>query len=294
MGLIFREARIMTTSFIPLAVEIEETPSWPPEFLRDALKNHGLILSYQNERQRIDRLCQDDIRIRIDPPTNRYKADYEALLGRLDEDLIRHRIVGYHCTRLTPREIVNIEANGLRVLSSELVDRRLDLCVADAHLRQEHRAYLERSQILRESLGNRHGNRTGMIWFCPNRSTLQGASGVYRLFRSWGGEAIYLGHEDDEEIGAVLARVGTPCIVKCAIPFPCDAPYYPKFAARFFSQLIADEVEYPDPPADFDLRTKVDVRASDVLEIIEFSDPRFEHLTRCSTWPQRYSLSPAI
>jgi hypothetical protein len=131
-----------------------------------------------------------------------------------------------------------------------------------------------------------------MIWFCPNRSTLREASGVHRLFRSWGGEAVYVGHEQDENIGAVLASIGTPCIVKCAIPFPCDESYYPKFAARFFSRFIGNGLKYAEPPADFDLRTSRDVQAPGILEIIEFSDARFEMLTGCATWPAPYKINP--
>jgi hypothetical protein len=131
-----------------------------------------------------------------------------------------------------------------------------------------------------------------MIWFCPNRSTLQDASGVYRLFRSWGGESVYVGHEDDQSISAALGCIGTPCIVICAIPFPCDAPYHPKFAARFLSQVIADDIEYPEPTARFDLCTRQNVQASEILEIIEFADLRFETLTRYSTWAERYWIKP--
>ncbi|MEJ0084997.1 MAG: hypothetical protein WDO72_04915 [Pseudomonadota bacterium] len=273
-----------------LDVELEAVDTWPPEFLQAAVQNRELILSFQRERQRIDRLGWDDIRVRINPPENRYEDEYKALVDRLDGSLVRHRIVGYHCTRLTPGEIRSIKANGLRLLSTDLVRQRLDSCVADGHMTSAQCEYLVGSQIMRESLGNLHGNRTGMIWFCPNRSTLQESSGVYRLFRSWGGEAVYLGHEEDEKIAAVLAGIGTPCIVKCAIPFPCDDPYYPQFAARFFSQFISNDFEYPEPSPGFDLCTERDLLGSEVLEVIEFSDPRFESLTACSTWPAPYGI----
>jgi hypothetical protein len=204
----------------PLAVEIEDQKSWPQDFVEQAGQNRDLILAYHRERQRIDRLCEDDVFIRVEPPENEYGSGYDELVERLDKILTRHRIVGYHCTRLTPREISGIKSDGLQLLSPALVRRRLDRCVADGHLTSVHREYLDNSQLMRESLGNKHGNRTGMIWFCPNRSTLQQSSGVFRLFRSWGGEAVYVGLEQDEKIAAVLASIVTPCVVKCAIPFP--------------------------------------------------------------------------
>jgi hypothetical protein len=43
---------------------------------------------------------------------------------------------------------------------------------------------------------------------------------VKRLFRRWGGEAIYVGHEPecDKEIGTVLRSIGEPSIVVAALP----------------------------------------------------------------------------
>lgn len=276
-----------------LDVEIELVETWPPAFLDAARRNHGLIVQYQRERRRIDHLCQDDIVRRMNPPDNKYRATYDSLVERLDQSITRHRIVGYHCTRLTRSEISGIKANGLRVLSSDLVRLKLDQCIQDGLMSATQRDYLSNSKTASEALGNKHGMRTGMIWFCPNRSTLRIASGVFRLFRSWGGEAIYFGHETDNNIAGDLARLGTPCIVKCAIPFPCDDPYYPKFAARFLSQLVENDIEFPEPPADFDLRTKRDLSASEVLEIIEFSDPQFEELTGCSAWSVQYRIAGA-
>ena len=131
-----------------------------------------------------------------------------------------------------------------------------------------------------------------MIWFCPNRTTLQDCSAVYRLFRSWGGEAVYNGQEEDPKIADTLARIGTPCIVKCAIPFSRAKQFSRVFAPRFLSQLVSDEIEYPEPPPRFDLYTEEDVRPSEVLEIIEFKDQRFATLTKCSDWDAHYRINP--
>lgn len=127
-----------------------------------------------------------------------------------------------------------------------------------------------------------------MIWFCPNRSTLREYSRVYRLFRSWGGEAIYCGHEKDERIAHVLCRTGTPCIVKCAIPFSRADQFYANSSERFVAQFISDEIEYPESSAGFGLRTRQDLTA---VDIVEFSDPRFAALTGCNTWPEHCRIS---
>jgi len=53
------------------------------------------------------------------------------------------------------------------------------------------------------------------------------------------------------------------------------------------SQYVSGDIAYPEPSAHFDLYTKEDLPASDILGIIEFSDYRFEELTQCSAWDTR-------
>jgi hypothetical protein len=64
------------------------------------------------------------------------------------------------------------------------------------------------------------------------------------------------------------------------------------FTERFLSEFVSGEVEYPEPSPDFDLYTRKAVAAADVLKIIEFSDPAFEELTRCSTWSGHEQITP--
>jgi hypothetical protein len=275
-----------------LAVEIEDQTSWPPDFLDAVLRNRELVLSYQRECLSIDRRAQDDVLLRIHRPTNRHEHDYRRLVEDLETSLTRHRIVGYHCTRLTPGEIAGIKSDGMRLLTSDLVSKRLTQCCADGHLAQGEFDYLRRSGHIRKSLDNKYGKRTGMIWLCPNRSTLRESSGVFRLFQHWGGEVMYGGHENDTAIASTLCRIGTPCIVKCAIPFSLVSQFHINFTERFLSQFVSGDVEYVEPTADFDLYTKHDLPASAVLEIIERSNPKFETMTESKAWPDHHGIGP--
>jgi hypothetical protein len=272
-------------------VRIDVLSSWPDDFRRGAIGHHDLVLAYHVEEQRILELYQTDDIARFYPPKNPYRDEYVALVDQLDALLVRHRLVVYHCTRLTVREAASILQAGLRILSDELVHERISQCCTDGHIAPSIREYLENSESVRANLANRNGRRTGMIWFCPNQSTLQKAGQVVRFFRSWGGEAVYVGHEADQHVAHVLANVGVPAIVKCAIPFPCDNSYQPKYTERFLSQLIANEIEFPEPPSSFDLCIKRDVPATQVLGVIKFSDQEFEHLTAYSTWPPNHAVS---
>jgi len=130
---------------------------------------------------------------RINAPANRCAFAYRGMVVGLERILTENRIPAYHCTRLTAIEIYNIKNSGVRLLSADLVRERLTQCRADGHLEEVDYEYLKNSPTIERSLNNRHGNRTGMIWFCPNRSTLRKSSAVYKLFRYWGGEASTLG-----------------------------------------------------------------------------------------------------
>lgn len=273
-----------------LPVEIENLGSWPKQFKNKAIKNKPILVSYHKEQFRLSRLCEEDISLRINPPKNKYSTEYQILVDSLESILMEHNIVGHHCTRLTTREIKAIRAGGLKILSSELVQQRLQFALLDGHLSQGEFSYLQSSELIKTNLSNQEGRRTGMIWFCPNRSALKDYGGVYRLFRFWGGEAIYMGHSEDERISKVLRRVGTPCIVKCAIPFGDTEQFFSNYAERFLSYLVSDVIECPEPPPAFDMYTKRDVASAELLEIIEVSNPKFEQWTGYKSWNDRYSI----
>ena len=228
---------------------------------------------------------------RIAPPANEYEESYANLIEALDQALKPHQLVGYHCTRLTSEEIDNVRQLGLCGLSPELVNNRLKSSYKAELLSQEDFSYLAKNPTIHANLANQHGNRTGKIWFCPNRSTLRDAPAVYRLFRSWGGEAVYSGLEDDPQITPALASLGIPCIVKCAIPFSEARHFRASIAEYFVAEYISDAVEYGGPEAQFDLYTSIDVPSCRVLAIIEYRDPAFEALTRCSEWRDQFRIN---
>lgn len=273
-------------------VEIEVPETWPRDFHQTVAAYHDLVLAYHAERKRIDKIAEIDVMARVHRPPNPYSSAYNSLVDQLDNSLTQHRIIGYHCTRLTLKEITRVKSEGLRILSEELIHKRLDECVADGHISLAQRDFLKNSQSTGDNLQDRNGHRTGMVWLCPNRSTLRRSGEVYRLFRSWGGEAVYAGQEEDKVTAAALAGIGTPAIVKCAVPFPTDASSHPKFAARFLSQSVATEDSYPEPSPRFSLSIRMDIPPSQVVEVIQFADPRFESLTRSSTWAEDRRINP--
>jgi hypothetical protein len=269
------------------AVEIEGEATWPAEFRERAVAGRQLVNSYQRERQRIDGLIQQDTSARTNLPRNAFLSEYDRLVETLEGILSSHRIVGYHCTRLTPGEAADIRVNGLRVLSPELVRVKLKHCFADGHLTQANFAYLQNSPHIADSLRDHYGQRTHQIAYCANQSTLRSAGHVYRLLQSWGGEVASRGHEDDTRIEHVLQRVGVPYIIKCAVPYADVKEWCRPLAERFLSQLVGGEVKDPEPSACFDLFATRDLAPGNVLDLIAGPDPQFSTLTNYKNWNVR-------
>ena len=133
-----------------------------------------------------------------------------------------------------------------------------------------------------------------MIHFCANRSTLQDCDAVYRLFRSWGGEALYWGHEKDTYLAPVLGRIGVPCIVVCAIPFKRIRQPYHEFPEYFLSHMVSEEFENTYLSSAVDIRTGENLCSSEILDIIGHSDSRFEELTTEASWPERCQINAPV
>jgi hypothetical protein len=270
---------------MPSAIEIEMESTWPPEFLAEVQMHRSLVLDYQRERARIDEIMQsDDLEARFNPPSNRHKLGYELLASRLDKMLTHHRLVGYHCTCLTSREIASIKAEGMRPLSTALIQEKLQGAIRDGYLTHDAADLLLLHEDHVAAMNDQSGHRTGMTWFCANRSTLTEPSGVCNLFRHWGGEATRGGPAGHPEILREIAEIGTPCIVKCAVPVMDSRRHCDNQAGHFLSRSVANDFEYPEPPGRFNFHVTVPVASENVLKVIEYEDAEFEELTRSKSW----------
>lgn len=283
-----RDARTTTTLELE-DFELELPQTWPVGVHDLVENNREALIAYQRERGRIDRLGWTDVRVRMDPPVNQHRAGYDTLLARTEALLRGHRLVGYHCTRLTPAEVDRVRREGLRALSPDLVRARLEALVDAGEMSAAQCRFFLDHPMLHSHLANRHGRRTDLVWLCPNRSTLRGASGVYRLFRSWGGEALYAGFEDDPAVIAVLTALGHPAIVKCALPLPTDDLHGCR-AAHVLSNAVRDQIEHSEPSPTFDWSLQRDLAPSEVLDVITIDDPGFEALTGYRAWAPEHRI----
>jgi predicted nucleic acid-binding protein len=265
-------------------IDIENINSWPKDFLDLLRKNKDMVVNYHQRREEIELICQEDVMARMCPPINEHVAAYKQLAQQLENILGAVKFMVFHCTRLTEHEAQNIKNNGLMILTSELVHTRIEQAFEQGLLSLDEKEYLISSEQIAGNLNNKWGERTGMLWFCSTKSILLDGCGLHRLFRSWGGEAIYAGHEEDPKISDRLRQIGRPCIVRCSVPFSNTNHFCVNFSEYLISFFVSEEIEYPEPSHEFDVHIERNLAAHEIIEIISIEDTGFELLTDHKNW----------
>jgi hypothetical protein len=134
---------------------------------------------------------------------------------------------------------------------------------------------LSSSDCIKGKLSNEWGHRTGLLFFCSAKSILLDEGGLHRLFRFWGGEATYAGHEEDGKISARLGQIGKPCIVQCSVPFRDTNRSQSNLSEYLIAFFISSDIQYSEPGYTFDVSVKRILRASEILTIIPIDEPGF-------------------
>ena len=256
---------------------IDDESTWP-EKLRGIFENNlRALAAYESERTRVDALAKTDVALRTSPPANPHAETRAHVLYKANDLLADARLVAWHCTRLHPDEITSIQRDGLLVLSCELAVTRVRKRVAAGDLSANIAARLEAENRADES------NRRGVVWLIFTRMRLRDEHAVIRLFRSWGGEALYVGQKSDPEIGAVLRGIGIPCIVEVVVPAMGITPFGSVAEHVMRGFLDRRDVETGHSP-EMEACIREPIAGGDVQRVICRNDPAFESLTGCSTW----------
>jgi len=262
----------------PLSLDNEST--WPLALLELLNENLVTLASFEAERARIDSLAQSDPAIRLNAPFNPYADLRRGVLDYIAALIVNERLVGWHCTRLHEVEIASIQRDGLSPLSPDLITQRIHARVAAADISPEMATRL----LMDNHAAN--ANRQGMIWLIFTKSPLFQESGVIRLLQSWGGEALYLGQEDDHEIGPALRQIGKPCIVEAVVAVQNIETFCGVNERILTSYLYRRAINTGHGP-DMEGFVRKSIPANDVLRIIEREDPDFEIFTNCATWRRK-------
>ena len=184
-------------------IEADCEGTWPKALLRGLDAHRQELADFQVERARTDRPAWLT-------PSNPHQAAWDAVLALAERTTASGHLLGFHATRLMDHEVQTIRQGGLEPLSVELLERRLLVAQSVGALTPEQAARLLARHKAAED------NRSRRTAFFFTRAQLKNA-GLDCLCRSWGGEALYSCHADNEETGPLLTSLGTPCIVVAAV-----------------------------------------------------------------------------
>ena len=258
-------------------IEIDQSQTWPKDLLQLLDGSLGVLRDYEIRRASIDRLCEQDILARINPPPNDFELLRDQVVEKADTLLRDKDILGFHCTRLTENEEAAILAGGLEPLSQDLLERRVSQCVVDGRM----------SLAMAEMMLAKHQadgeDRRGMYWSVFSRRILREEDAVCRLFRSWGGEALYRAYEKHEEVGPALRSIGRPCIAITATP-ASEIQCYGSIGERFVTTFLDTHNVESDQSPLFEGHVRHVVKPQAVKRLIFHGEAAFEELTNCSGW----------
>lgn len=260
----------------PSALALDDEATWPQQLLQILEKGVPVLRAFCEEDARVERLGRDDLILRINPPDNPHRQGKNDVLVAARRALAGLSIVGWHCTRLCDDEVKNLKRDGMYTLTPETLAARVtrrvqagDLSkVAGATFASSHKADDEHRQ---------------MLWFIFSKNLLRCEFGVRRLFTSWGGEALYICHEEDGHTGPVLRSIGKPCIVEAEIPIEIiDAHWEPEewVARPFFHRRGINDGH--DPERDGHIYHAIGPES--IRRVISFDEPDFESLTGATKW----------
>jgi len=247
---------------------LDNLQTWPIEILNilDSAKDD--IEKFIIEERRIDKLGEEIIEYRFDRPYNDYSPKWDRTLESVNSILEHQTIVGFHCTRLMDYEISDVLNNGLIPLNFEFAKKRINKLYDLNNISTE----LKNNLINKPELIDK--SRVNRTFFFHCISTLKDKSGLSRLFKYWGGEAMYLCFENNTK----LQEIGIPCIILASLKIKDFNQKILSLGERMICIYLNDNYYSHD----FDnwlLKDKIPV-----IKIIKRSDRLFNNLTNINKW----------
>ena len=208
----------------------------------------------------------------------RSPKEFDAAVRKLGVALEPYALRGYHFTRLTDEEAEHIRTHGLEVLSTDLVERRINSQVAGGGMTEAQAKRLLANNQVSES------NRAGMAWFCFYPAQEVRENGVRPLLEHWGGEALYNFNAEDSELGALLKSLGRPALVETDVP----VDQLSSTIGLAFKVLGADlhhhGIKNSKHPGRFEDYSRQSLLPSMVRRVVLHPEQAFVELTQCQDW----------
>jgi hypothetical protein len=246
-------------------VDLEAVLTWPAELLVYLAAHHEVFLDWANGPVRVD------------------AATYDRAIYGLIDAMRPYAVIGWHCTRLTDREIAAIGVSGMSLPDAAMLIRRINAAIEEGLLTTAVGERLKAKNQAHES------NRAGVVWFCFFPPHLAGEGGIGDLLRFWGGEALYNSHDRHPETAAVLRSVGTPSIVEAEVPIAFLEPHGGLAFKVVRRYLISRGYETPEP-CEHEDRVKQPLPAGCIRRVVSFPIADFLELSGCEFWREPLML----
>jgi hypothetical protein len=227
-------------------VDVDDPSSWPARF---AERIHELANHHRGSTDEV-----------VDLQVDHHEAE---LVGELDGWVLR----AYHCTRLLGHEAQDIRDQGLRLYDDGLVRNRLDAALRHGHLTE-----VEHAQLLARATYGRH--RVGTVCMIIGKSAFENhAHQLRRLLATWGGEGIYIGHENGQgPLYSRLRKLGRPTIVIAHVDLAVAgrSRVWPGIAKVF----VGAALELVDPNAQ--VTCSVAIPPAAIERLVQPGDPEYD------------------
>ena len=266
-------------------VLLDDETTWP-DMLRKAF---DVLLPrlrrYEEMRSEYDERGERDIGFRFRRPLNPDQSAKDESVATANGVMSNRDVVGFHCSRLHVDDVADIRANGLRLLMSSHMRQRIDQREAAGDIPSAVAESL-RSGIARSLHATAGACREGMSWFVYTRPVLSDESAVVRLFKFWGGEALYGLYEDDPIVAPLLRSIGKASIVVARVS-AIDAARHGDVGECMRRGFLERRGVALDNRSSLEGAVRRAVGAQRILDIYQIGDSQFEALTSSHKWETR-------
>ena len=260
-------------------IEINDVKTWPADLLALLEKQESLLTNYLDRKNEILELRNSDYSKYL-IAYNKFTAPRQAVLDQIESELKDSLFIGYHCTRITERESLDILRSGLEPSSKELYLRRINNLLIDGYISKDFFDILSTIEL--------QAYTSDEIWLFFGKEDLKKESGVGDLLEYWGGEALYksLGNKQSE-----LRKIGKPSIILLVLDLikitdekNASQSKVANVIVCFY--LLSKGFDSTDIGVEF--YVNYFVKPENILKIINVEDSEFNLLTESASWIRKF------
>lgn len=205
-------------------------------------------------------------------PSNAYADDFCRLAEQLETPMRALAVRAFHYTRITDAELEKLFVEGIHLSTHASLLSRLAALVESSDLSQSDADAVIEASPFKTQLALREG----MFW-ATSRPYPSDYDGVEPLLQYWGGEVAHF-HQNEPELLAKLAQIGTPRVIEVAAPLSATAHAF--VAGQTVIEAFAKSIGCKLDCRDFDLYVRQPLSKTAVLRVLSKGELDYRNLGR--------------